>query len=130
VADKLDTTSDINTSGDIDVGGDLSVDGFLNHGVISELTISTGVVTATQTYHSIDTESNAATDDLDTINGGSQGDRIILRPADTSRTVVVKDGTGNLLINGDFSMDSNQDNIELICGGSFWFELSRSNNGA
>jgi len=59
-----------------------------------ELTIAAGVVTKTKSYHSIDTESDDATDDLDTINGGSDGDVIFLLAEDATHTVVLKDGAG------------------------------------
>ena len=97
----------------------------------SELTIASGVVTAGQTFHSIDTESDASTDDLNTINGGGDGDIIIIKAEHDDRTIVVKDGTGNLRTAGDFSMDNSTDTMMLInSGGSTWLELSRSNNGA
>lgn len=105
--------------------------GFINVGTGSELTIATGAVTATSSYHYIDTESDAATDDLDTINGGADGDILYIRAIDSSRTVVVKDATGNLQLNGDFSMDNIWDCMKLLnVGGSNWVEVSRSNNGA
>lgn len=97
----------------------------------SELTIASGVVTADQTFHSIDTETDASTDDLDTINGGGDGDIIIIKAVHADRTIVVKDGTGNLQTAGHFSMDNSTDTMMLInSGGSTWLELSRSNNGA
>jgi len=97
----------------------------------SELTIASGVVTADQTFHSIDTQADASADDLDTINGGGDGDIIIIKAEHADRTIVVKDGTGNLQTAGDFSMDNSTDTMMLInSGGSTWLELSRSNNGA
>jgi len=96
----------------------------------SELTIASGVVTAGQTFHSIDVETGS-TDDLNTINGGGDGDIIIIKAEHDDRTVVVKDGTGNLRTAGDFSMNNSTDTMMLInSGGSTWLELSRSNNGA
>jgi len=65
----------------------------------TELTISSGAVTATQTIHFIDTESDAASDDLVTINGGADGKLLIFRPIHTDRTVVVKE-TGNICTGG------------------------------
>lgn len=66
---------------------------FANDG---ELTISSGAITPTGAFHTVDTQSDAASDDLDTINGGTDGERIYLRAAHTDRTVVIKDGTGNI----------------------------------
>lgn len=94
----------------------------------SELTIAAGVITVTGSFHKIDTAGDAASDDLDTINGGTDGQILILRAEDTTRTVVVKDGTGNMNLNGDFSLDNFRDTITLILDGATWIELSRSNN--
>tara|TARA_Y100000310_G_scaffold319140_1_gene374059 strand:+ start:1167 stop:1643 length:477 start_codon:yes stop_codon:yes gene_type:complete len=94
----------------------------------TELTIATGAVTATQTLHKIDTESDAATDDLDTISGGVEGYLLIIYPEDSARTVVAKDGTGNLSLAGDFSMDHADDRLTLLHDGTNWVELSRSSN--
>lgn len=93
-----------------------------------ELTISGGEITATQNYHQVDTQGDAATDDLDTINGGTVGQILILRPQNDSRTVVLKDGTGNLKLTGDFSLDDLDDTITLIYTGSNWLEVARANN--
>lgn len=98
----------------------------------SAVTIASGAITASRSYHVVDTESSGATDDLDTINGGGDGMRLVLRAANSSRTVVVKDGTGNIQCAGDFSLDNVQDTIELIYDGTLtaWLEVGRSDNGA
>lgn len=108
--------------------GSVSVTDFLRTPYKSELTIASGVVTATGSHHFVDTESDAATDDLDTINGGTSGDRVVFRCANNSRDVVFKDATGNLRIAGDFTLTNSQDTIELMFDGSNWIQLSRSNN--
>jgi len=107
-----------------------STDTKMNGGTATELTIATGAVTMTQTYHSIDTESDAASDDLDTISGGTEGDIIVIRANNSLRSVVVKDGTGNIQGVGDFTMDNVQDVWTGIFDGTNWLEISRSNNGA
>ena len=94
----------------------------------SELTIAAGVITITQSFHTIDTQSDAASDDLDTISGGRNGQEIKITPASGARTVVLKDGTGNLQLAGDFSMASLFDTCTLILRGANWAELSRSSN--
>lgn len=97
----------------------------------SELTISSGAVTATNSYHLIDTEGDASTDDLDTISfSGQAGTILVIGPADGARTVVAKDATGNLQLAGDFDLDSTNDRLVLMWSGSAWIELSRSNNTA
>ena len=83
----------------------------------TELTIATGAVTVTQGYHTIDTEADSATDDLDTITvAGGEGDILILRPASSARTVVIKHGTGNIQCVEDFdiTMDDDHEFVLLI----------------
>lgn len=96
----------------------------------AELTIASGVVAATRSFHTIDTESDGASDDLDTINGGTDGDILVIRAVHTDRTVVAKDGTGNLYLEGDCTLDSSSDTLTLIYDGDLakWVELARSNN--
>lgn len=103
---------------------------FIELGLPTELTISGGVITPSGSYHTVDTQSDAATDDLDTIsvNGINNGTLLVLRPASASRTVVVKDGTGNLRTAGDFSMDNSTDTITLVKDADVWREVSRSDN--
>lgn len=93
-----------------------------------DLTISSGEITVTHSKHLIDTEGAAASDDLDTINGGINGQTLILQPVNSSRSVVVKDGTGNLRLNGDFTLDHTQDSMVLIYSNPNWVELARSDN--
>jgi hypothetical protein len=107
--------------------GDVSVGGMLNLGS-GTLTIATGAVTATKSFHRIDTEAAAATDNLDTISGGAEGDTLVLMSAASSRDVVVKDGTGNLKLAGDFTLATAWDTISLIYSSGFWAETSRSTN--
>lgn len=108
--------------------GSVSVTDFLRFPNKGELTIATGAVTVTGTHHFIDTESDAATDDLTDINGGTAGDIVILRAANNSRDPTLKDGSGNLRIAGDFTLTNSQDTILLLFDGSNWIELSRSDN--
>ncbi len=79
----------------------------------TELTIATGAITATQSHHTIDTQADAGTDDLDTINGLVANQLYFFRPANDARTVVLKHGTGNLLCigNQDFSLNDVHDFI-------------------
>ena len=98
----------------------------------AELTISSGSVTPTGSFHFVDTEGDAATDDLDTIvdTGVVDGTLLLIRAASSSRTVVVKDGTGNLSLAGDFSLTHAQDCLLLEHFGTGYFEVSRSDNAA
>lgn len=98
----------------------------------SVLTIASGAITVTDSVYRVDTEAAAATDDLDTINGGSDGYVLILRTSVNSRDVTLKDGTGNLYLAGDFTLSHTQDTIMLrfdaLING--WVEISRSDNAA
>lgn len=98
----------------------------------TELTIASGVITVTRGWHSVDTESDGASDDLDTINGGVDGMRLTIRADDAARTVVVKDGTGNIKGPGDVTLDNSEDTCSLIYDStaSAWLVTSSSNNGA
>ena len=62
------------------------------------LTIATGVVTLTNNSSSyvIDTEGSTSTDDLDTINGGQDGQVIFIRSTADARNIVLKHATGNI----------------------------------
>lgn len=96
--------------------------------ISSELTIATGAITVTQARHTIDTEADAATDDLDTINDISplEGKKIILQAEDATRTVVIKHGTGNIFLNGgnDITLDDTTKQLELIYNGTNWTDVS------
>lgn len=101
----------------------------------TNVTISSGEVTlveSTASFYQVDTESSDATDDLDTITdtNAADGDVIVICPVDSARTVVAKNGTGNLVLAGDFTMDNAADRLTLIYLGAAWNELSRSDNGA
>lgn len=80
----------------------------------AELTIAVGVVTKTKAYHTIDTEGDIASDDLDTINGGNDGDIIFLQAKHDARTVIIKDGTGNIHCGGDIYLDDAHKLVELM----------------
>lgn len=67
-------------------------------GSATALTIATGAVTLTNnsSSYSIDTEGAAASDDLDTISGGQDGQVIFIRSTADARNVVLKHNTGNI----------------------------------
>jgi hypothetical protein len=71
-------------------------DGMLEFDAATELTIAAGAITVTQNYHTVDTQSDAASDDLDTISGGTAGMWVIIRAADGARSVVIKHGVDNI----------------------------------
>lgn len=86
-------------------------------------TIALGAVTITNTYTVLDTEGGASSDDLVTINGGSDGDIILLTQTSPARIVTVKSGTGNIsLTSGDVILSTTSPLI-LIKMGSTWCSL-------
>lgn len=90
-----------------------------------ELTIASGVITVTGSRHTVDTESDASTDDLDTINGGSEGQIINITNANTARAVVVKHATGNILIpGGDITLEDTNKELLLAYDGSIWHAIN------
>jgi len=94
----------------------------------SELTTATGSVAAVRSHHTIDTQADAGTDDLDTITvaGVSDGAILYLRLANAARVVTLKDNTGNIQTknNEDIVLDANIPTV-LFRVGADWFEVDR-----
>lgn len=105
-------------------------------GSATALTIATGVVTLTNNSSSyvLDTEGAAATDDLDTISGGQDGQIIILNSANAARNAVVKHNTGNIYNpNGfDITLDLTTDFVVLRYNATTvkWIVISVSTFGS
>lgn len=80
----------------------LSGTGNLDFTTSTGLTISSGSVTPTQNWHTVDTESAAATDDLDTIvaTNATDGFVLYLRQSNNARDVTIKHNTGNIYCPG------------------------------
>lgn len=99
-------------------------------GTGTALTISTGDITIVDLYHLVNPESSTS-DDLDNILNGQAGDLVILGP-NGGNTITVRDNSvssGNITLDNDAAFVMNGgDRISLIYDGSFWRELSRSNN--
>jgi hypothetical protein len=127
----------ISNCGDVNMAGGKNINmgannvlgiGWTTH-VLAEVTLSGGTITLARGSHSVDTEGDSASDDLDAISGGADGMALLLFAESDTRTVVVKHGTGNIVLAGgaDFSLDSVNDNITLRRRGTTWVEVSRSN---
>jgi hypothetical protein len=98
---------------------------------ISELTISGGAITPTGGVHSVDTESDASSDNLDNIiqTNLDDGSLLLLMPEDDSRTIIVRHaqgGAGEIYLQGDVSstLDSDEHWLLLIRDGTVWREIS------
>jgi hypothetical protein len=100
----------------------------------SELAITTGSVTPVENSHVIDTESDAASDDLATIvtTNVEDGGMLLIFAANTARTVVVKHGTDNIYLNGDsdMSLDDDKQSILLRRSGANFHEVARAKPAA
>lgn len=95
-----------------------------------ELTIAAGEITVTHSYHEVDTQGDDPADDLDTINGGVEGSILVLQQVIATRDVTVKDGAGNIELDGgaDFNLTNARRRIVLLKASTNWLELSRSSN--
>src|SRR5690606_636252 len=65
----------------------------------AELTIASGAVVPAQTFHTVDTEADAAVDDLDTIAAWTDGQLLFLKQEAGARLVQITQ-TGNIFIPG------------------------------
>jgi len=108
-----------------------------HYGPGTDKTISGGAITVDVATDGnlfyIDTEGGAASDNLDTINGGVDGQVIALMAKNDAHTVIIRDitvGAGNIRNRVSFSMDSDRD-IALflyLATLSEWICLSEQNN--
>ena len=104
----------------------------------TEITLdANGEATITQGYHSFDTNADGATDDLEAIIGGAEGDILIFRPDNAGRTIVAKHAGAptagavlNLAGGVAFTMDEDDDWLMLLFDGTLWQEIGRSENHA
>lgn len=94
------------------------------------VTISAGSATIVDRYHLVAAETGT-TDNLDNVLNGAAGDVLVIG-ADAGDTITVRD---NGVSSGNITLDSNAafamtggDRLSLIYDGSFWRELSRSDN--
>lgn len=132
-AAKTVTLGSVNTTSTTTISagsGGINLAGKLILGAQSELTIASDAITVTKTYHSVDTESDDATDDLVTINGGAESQLLVLRANNSGRSVVLKHASGNIQCGADITLDNANDTAVLIYDGSNWLLLSYYSNGA
>ena len=103
----------------------------------SELTIAAGVIAPVRASHTIDTEADAAADDLDLIDASltADGALLLLAAENGGRTVTVKHNSGTptgnqlrifLSDDADFPLDDAEKWLVLIRRGTAWQELTRS----
>lgn len=110
------------------VAGVTTMVGGANLGVPSTLTIATDTITITSSNHMVDTEAAAATDDLATINGGTDGTLLILGTFSSVRDVTVKNGIGNIFCGSDRVLNTAGDKILLLKRGTQWHMICYADN--
>lgn len=100
--------------------------------ITSELTIATGAVTPTKSRHSIDTESDAATDNLDQIVTSNMrtGQILFLYAENASRVVTVRNEQGaagevHLKDDQDVDLSTEFPLILQLADGTDWYEVQR-----
>jgi hypothetical protein len=112
----------LNTDGtyvaNLDVEGttysdDVSMDGLFST-LHAHTTIASGAVTVTASLMILDTEGAAATDDLNTINGGTDGMRVVFMTTNSSRDVVFKNAVDNIRCAADKTIPNTSSTIEFI----------------
>jgi hypothetical protein len=99
---------------------------------MSELTIAAGAITPTSGLHSVDTELDAASDDLDAIDQTNlpDGSLLFIRNDTDGRAVVVKHGivgAGQILLadGQDLTLDGTAKGLWLRREGTTWAEVAR-----
>ncbi len=94
---------------------------------VRELTIASGAVTAFADWHFVDTEADAAADDLDTINGGWEGRKLVLFSSTGARDVTLRDGAGNIQTpdGGNITLGTTDQPVHLLYRGTNWYVLNR-----
>lgn len=100
----------------------------------SEKIIASGEITVTGTnyfrHHTVDTEGDAASDDLDTISGGNPGEILLIRPENGDRDIVCKNGA-SLIMGSDFTFNNIADSMLLLCvSADVWYPLTKYNAGS
>ncbi len=98
----------------------------------TELTISGGAIVPTRFLHTVDTESDAATDELTTITNTNLDDgfRIQIRLETSARIVTVEHGTDNVYLAGGVNVAfpaNTEARLELERRGADWYEVGREN---
>lgn len=111
--------------------GNVTVDGVVNiGGAVSTKTIASGIITADTSFHRVAPETGTA-DTLTQINGGVQGDRLLLMVNSSANTITVQHGTGNIYLDGaaDKTLDNSRDKLELVYFNNEWQQVGFSSNG-
>ena len=134
----LDNLSSVAVNATIDMNiNTLKNAKYLDLRVYNELTISSGETTSTQSYHLVDTEGDASTDNYNSCVGLDYGTFMIQQQASSARDITwVNDslpGSNRFNLGGNITFASVNDTMFLIQnkannGGATWLRLSNGDN--
>lgn len=97
----------------------------LNIGEVGVVAINNGTITPTKTHTGAIAGTVPPTNQISTINGGTEGSILVLR----CQAAVIVDNTGNLRLRSNFTADHPDDTLVLLkVASGNWVELARSNN--
>jgi hypothetical protein len=104
--------------------------GIFNIGPLgANLAVLSNAVTVSSSRHLLSASGTESQRQLHTINGGVNGDVIVLQPHPSSSTFTIKTAVGNIVAAGDFIITpASKSSITLMFDGSNWIELARSGN--
>ena len=93
----------------------------------TQLLITDGIITVTDTFHSVRVQTGSS-DDLETINGGVDGQILFIKPYD-NKYIVVKNDVVIILCNccSDVTLNTSRDIAMLIYQSDTWIQLFYSN---
>lgn len=103
-------------------------------GSLSAVTISGSQVAVTNSFHRIIPQGGvgAGTDYVTHFTGANDGDKLEICADNSSDTIIIVDGTGNINTTGDITLDNSADMLTLTYNGyiGWWVETSFSDNGS
>lgn len=78
----------------------------------------------------VDTFNDQPSGDLETINGGKDGDILVITAANSARDIVAQDTGGNIKLNANRTLTHGQDTLTLSLDGASgnWYEVGFGNN--
>ncbi len=105
-------------------GGGSSSSGAGLWGAAEEATVSGGAITVEGgKWYKLSPESGTS-DDVDTINGLSEGQEVMLSVKDSGDTIVLKDGVDNLDLGGNITLNNPRERARLQHDGTGIVEAS------
>ena len=131
--DGASTFAAITATGAGIFGGSHTLNGPLILGDDGELTIATGAITVTGSYHTVAGE-GGANDNLDTITAGTDGQLVMLRKASAGHDITVRNGNGNIYLDSatNFNLNNQKDCLWLMYVDDVtgWIQIGNGGNAS